>query len=251
MKTTKRIILIVLLIILAIVVALGVWQRENITSLVNSLRFSEEEIAKQLGDNQETLKKIAEETEYIDIRKDGGLTPEEEAALAAGEITEAEAVKIIRGQTTLADIKAEKEGQVQKPVQNTESAKPPQSSETKPAKPNKQETMTDEVSNIIAELYVVQSDFLSRLEGVGANAVAEFRASGKSKSEAAPFIEKYISIAGGLESTCDAKVSEILARLETALKKGGGDLALVDEVRQYYYKEKGLKKTYYMNKFLK
>lgn len=235
-------------------VALAVWQRDNIVSIINSVRYSEAQLSKKIEHNNEKLQEIVDNTEYINIR--GGLTPEEEQALSSGEITVEDAINLVRGSTSLEQIRAntaedasaetstaKTDAQTSLDEKSAENSNN-QSGEQK----NETDVMTDEVSAIVAELYVVKSDFVSRLNNMGSQAYSEYVASGSDRSQLNSIIEKYISAAGSLESECDQKVASLLTRLEAALKKGGGDLSLVSEIRQYYYNEKALTKSYYLNK---
>ena len=260
MKTVRRIILIVFLIAVIAIAAVGIWQRDNIVSFVNSLRYSETEISDKRVSNEQKMQEITETTDYIDVR--GGLTSEEEQALASGEITSDDAIKLVRGQTTLEELRAMKAtpdtqdtaAQTQSPsasekLPGQDNAQPPKASEES-RKPTKQEIMTEKVSNIVAELYVVKSDFISQLHAAGMRAHDQFVAQGKNYKELPSLIEIYIPVAGDLEKNCDTKVNELLKQLEEALTEGGGDLSLVNEIRQYYYEEKSLTKTYYLNKYM-
>ena len=260
MKTVRRIILIVFLIAVIAIAAVGIWQRDNIVSFVNSLRYSETEISDKRVSNEQKMQEITETTDYIDVR--GGLTSEEEQALASGEITSDDAIKLVRGQTTLEELRTMKAtpdtqdtaAQTQSPsasekLPGQDNAQPPKASEES-RKPTKQEIMTEKVSNIVAELYVVKSDFISQLHAAGMRAHDQFVAQGKNYKELPSLIEIYIPVAGDLEKNCDTKVNELLKQLEEALTEGGGDLSLVNEIRQYYYEEKSLTKTYYLNKYM-
>ena len=247
MKTFKRIILIIFIILLVIVAALGIWQRDNIKSFVNFLKYSEEEISQKIEDNNKKMDDIVETTKYIDVKK-GGFTPEEEKALTSGEISEEEAIKIMRGQTSLEEIKAQKqENSKPAPKEKTDKAgeQAPPVSDT--AEKPKEKNMTDEASDIVAELYVVKANFISQLEGMGQQMYDEYVATYYDPTKIMSIVDKYLPIVSQLESECDATINGLLSELKTALEKGGGDLALVNQIKQYYYKEKSLKKSHYMN----
>ncbi len=259
MKKKTKIALVVIFAIVALIAALGFWQRDNIRAFVDSLKYSEEQITQKLDDNTKKMQEIVEKTDYINIR--GALTPEEEAALASGEISDLDAMKLVKGETTLEEIRAAKTQSEQVPQPESASEKPqteekPQTPsalvqaqpEQKPKKKTPAEIMEEEVSNIVAQLYVEKSSFVSQLEGLANDAAAQYSASGGGKEKTTEIVNAYLPKATELEKTCDAKVAALLTKLENSLKKGGGDLALVDEVRQFYYKEKGLKKSYYLSK---
>lgn len=252
MKKVKIIVLSVLGVLIAAVLAVGIWQKDNVISFVNSLRYSDTEIADKLDDNGKKLQKIVDETEYIDIR--GGLTEEEENALKNNEITQDDAIKLVRGETTLEQIKSGENSETVDDVK-TEASAPVQNPNNEVGKsdgtPSKEEIMKDNVSNIIAQLYVVKSDFINKLHEVGSKAYETYKANGSDKSTLTSIADSYAGEIGGLESECDAKVDELLVQLKTELEKGGGDLSLISQVKDYYYKEKSLTKSYYINKYMK
>lgn len=253
MKKFKIALLVFLCVLIVAAVALGIWQRENILSFVNSLRYSETQITAKLDDNNKKMEKLVEDTDYIEIR--GGLTEEEEKALRNNEISPEEAVKLVRGQTTLEEIKTSQtqaqptDGQTSPPVQQSPPAEDQKTAEPE-KEPSKEEVMKDNVSDIIAQLYVVKSDFVNRLNGIGAQAYEIYKANGSDKSSLTSIAEGFAPEIGALESECDGKVDDLLAQLKTELEKGGGDLSLVTEVKKYYYNEKSLTKSYYLNKYM-
>lgn len=256
MKTVKKVILILFIVLIVVIAALGIWQRENINSFINSVRYSKDEISGKIDDNNKKMNTIVETTEYIDVRS-GGLTAEEEKALADGEISQEDAIKIIRGQTSLEEIRAKKaEASAVQQAEQTEKPKPVEKEEqvsSQPSgaqtqkEPTKEEVMTDEVSNIVAELYVVKANFLSQLESTGQQMYNEYIATHYDRTKITSIVDNYLPVVASLESECDTTINGLLSQLETSLKKGGGDLGLVNEIRQYYYKEKSLKKSYYLN----
>ena len=248
MKTFKKIILIIFIILLVIIAALGIWQRDNIKSFVNFLKYSEEEISQKIDDNNKKMDDIVETTKYIDV-KTGGFTPEEEKALTSGEISEEEAIKIMRGQTSLEEIKEQKQKEDSKPASKEIPDKKSEQTPTvsgKTEKP-KEKDMTDEASDIVAELYVVKANFISRLEGIGQQMYNEYIATYYDPTKIMPIVDKYLPVVSQLEAECDATINSLLSKLKTALEKGGGDLSLINQIRKYYYKEKSLKKSQYMN----
>lgn len=257
----KKIILIILALLIVFLAVLGVWQRNNIKAFINSLRYSENEISEKLENNNQKLKKIVDETEYINIR--GALTEEEEKALASGEITSEDAMRLVKGDVTLEELRSSEsasapaEAQNTVPPENSVSGAPekapdalPQQSDgdAQPKPKTDAEIMQEEVSQIVAEMYVLKSDFVNQLEALSNQAISDYEEGGENKSQVNAIVESYLPAAGSLETACDQKMNALLARLEESLKKGGGDLGLVNEVRQFYYNEKSLKKSYYLNK---
>ena len=254
----RRIVLIVLAVVLILLAAVGIWQRENIKAFVDSLRYSQDQIERKLDDNTQKMQEIVDKTDYIQIR--GALTPEEEKALASGEITSNEAMQIVKGDTTLESLRDLKDKDSSQTAntpdvkdnssdgKNNQTSLPP----TEPVQPAKQPTaadiMQEEVSSIVAQLYVEKSNFVGQLEALANQAVASYEALGGGKEKATEIMNSYLPTVASLESSADQKVNALLSQLEASLKKGGGDLSLVNEVRQCYYEEKSLKKSYYLSK---
>ena len=256
----KKVLKIVLLSVLAIIVvtaavlcirfkdALRLVTWDNIVSLVNSQRYSTDELETQLNENKKKMEDIAEESPHINIR--GDLTEEANTALKEGKITKDDAVGIVKGDTTLEKVLSDKAAESQNP--DTQSKEPSQStpdeSSKEPENEPEAEAPKDRVSEIVAELYVVQADFIARLEAVGDAAYADYKAIHYDRSKITSIVDSYTGTVANMEAECDATVRGLLAELETELNKVGGDLSLVSEIRQFYYKEKSLKKSYYLNK---
>jgi hypothetical protein len=50
-----------------------------------------------------------------------------------------------------------------------------------------------------------------------------------------------------LEKTCDSEVDKVVAELEKKLKELGGDLEIIQIIKDAYDEEKELKKSYYLS----
>ncbi len=255
-KRIKKIIIFsVLGIILAVFIALGIRYRntlrlvfnwDNIVSFVNSKRYTSGEIQKKMDNNKKEMETLAKEDPNINIR--GDLTAEEAQALKDGKITQEEAISIVKGDTTLEEILASKEPTP--PKEQPEDGNGESQEVSTSGKPTEQPQSPpeDRPSQIVAELYVIQADFISRLEQMGDRAYEDYKASGYDRDNVMTIVDSYSGEVAKLERECDKKVRNLLAELEEELKKAGGDLSIVTKVRQYYYSEKSLKKTYYLNK---
>ncbi len=248
-KTAKIVLFSVLGIVFAILIFLGirykdtvklVFNWDNIVSFVNSQRYSGDEIEDKMQENKKQMEEIAQKDPNINIR--GDLTEEEAKALKNGLITQDEAVAIVKGDTTLKEILSKKEEK-----KEDEKADENPSEETVP-KPQEGAPKQDRASEIIAELYVLQADFITRLEAVGDRAYEDYKAQNYDRSKVMDIVESYTGEVNKMERECDTKVRGLLTELETELTKTGGDISVVKEIRKYYYDEKSLKKTYYLNK---
>ena len=233
-----------------------VFNWDNIVSFVNSQRYSSKQLEDKMASNKAKMDKIAEDDPNINIR--GDLTEEESKALSEGKITREEAVSIVKGDTTLEKVLASKENSTpkdekepQKPeTNNGKEDKPKEPEATKPKEdtPPKEESPKDRVSEIIAELYVIQADFIAQLEAVGDQAYADYKAIRYKRDQIPAIVDSYTGTVSVMERQCDEKVASLLKELEAELIKVNGDLNTVKEIKKYYYNEKSLKKSYYLNK---
>lgn len=224
-----------------------VFNWDNISSFVNSQRYTREEIEDKMQQNKQEMEKIAQQDPNINIR--GDLTEEENLALKQGKITKEEAVAIVKGDTTLNEVLSAKEepaGKAEPPGTDKPPKTPADTKEDKPA--DALEPKADRASEIIAELYVVQADFISRLEALGDRAYEDYRATRCDRTQIMSIVDSYTGEVSSLEAECDGKVSDLLKELKSELTKVGGDLSTVSKIRKFYYNEKSLKKTYYLNR---
>lgn len=256
-KRIKIILVIILAIILSVLIALGIRFRntagvlfnwDNIVSFVNSVRYNNEDLENKLNDNQTKMEKLAEESPHINIR--GDLTEDEKTALNEGKITKDDAVQIIKGDSTLEEILVTKENtaSADKGAEPSKEQTPPSEESPLPQEPEAERPPKDRVSEIVAELYVIQADFIARLEGVGDSAYADYKAIHYDRSQVAAIVDSYMGTVTALEAECDNTIKALLDELTAELQKVGGDMNLVKEIRNFYYSEKSLKKSYYLNK---
>lgn len=264
-----------------------VFDWDNIVSFVNSHRYSTKDLETKLDDNKVKMEKIAEESPHINIRGDltdeeraafsqGLITKEEAAQIIKGDTT-MEEILASREETGDANAPPSDTGKEQETSSKADPPKtdnppkvtePPKtdapkddgktnSSDTTP-KPDSTDAESskepdppeerDRVSEIIAELYVVQADFISRLEALGDTAYADYKAIHYDRSQIMNIINSYTGTVTAMESECDATVNALLSELTSELNKVGGDQSIVKEIRKFYYEEKSLKKSYYLNK---
>lgn len=106
-----------------------------------------------------------------------------------------------------------------------------------------------ELATMVGEIYGLRASFIGQLDGLLEQAKAEYGALSPAEREKQKksLTNKYIGLAGGLESSCDAQMEAILGRMQKHLKATGGDSSLIKEIRKTYENEKALKKSYYMS----
>ena len=252
-KITLIVLGVLVAIILAALIAVRIWMPnafklltwDNITAAFNSWWYSTEDLEQQMQTNKEKMEKLAEEDPLIEIR--GELTEEEVAALKSGEITPEEAKLIVKGETTLEQIRENKKKAEEAEASETEQ-EPEEEPEQEPQQEPAQPVAKDKVSEIVAELYVVQAEFITKLEGIGDKAYEDYRATHYNRAKVMEIVDSYTEVVGQMEAECDKTVNGLIKELKAELTKAGRDHSLAKEIQNYYYTEKSLKKSYYLNK---
>lgn len=252
-KITLIVLGVLVAIILAALIAVRIWMPnafklltwDNITAAFNSWWYSTEDLEQQMQTNKEKMEKLAEEDPLIEIR--GELTEEEVAALKSGEITPEEAKLIVKGETTLEQIRENKKKAEEAEASETEQ-EPEEEPEQDPQQEPSQPVAKDKVSEIVAELYVVQAEFITKLEGIGDKAYEDYRATHYNRAKVMEIVDSYTEVVGQMEAECDKTVNGLIKELKAELTKAGRDHSLAKEIQNYYYTEKSLKKSYYLNK---
>ena len=258
MKKIHVILLCVLAAVLLVGGAFAYMQRNTIEAIIDSFRYSQEDVKKKLEENQKDLQKYIDDDEDITVRD---LTDDEKKALGSGEITEDDVVSIITGQTTLEDIK---KGEAPNSGQSSNGGK----AETGEATPNKpsqsvQKPTSDEngntqspsgdkvLSELIAKLYVQKNQCLSKLGVIDDQMRHEYWSIPKEErdSRRGEVVSKYMKILGDWERECDTTVYGILDEIKADLAKTGKDDAIVKKIEESYLNEKKLKKAAYMNEY--
>lgn len=195
--------------------------------LVSSLK-TEDEIAKEISNSEQKLQDIIDKSENLSVR---GISDDEKKALNEGSITEEELVKRITG-------KDEKNAK----------AKPPKPEKLSP------EEYNAELSELVAESLVLKTVFESRLTEMEEAARAEYKAlpaEKKTTGAKANILSKCMDQARQIEADCDARIEQIIADTRALVEENGGDNTLPDQIRTEYYKQKALKKAYYISKLKK
>lgn len=234
-----KIFLIVLAVILAFIAGLIIWQWNNVNSFIYFLRYSEDDLNKMMDDNKNELNTALSSVNIVVPRE---LTEEEINALEEGIITEEDAVEISLGITTLEE-KIQK-----KDTENTTGANTENNVSSQPASKEQ-----EGASYLIAQLYVLKSSYMSKLDGLEAQAKSEYASTPAEQRTAAwksSMMSKYAGKASALEGECDAKVESLIAQIKEELSKTGGDTSIINTIRSTYENEKQIKKAHYMNTYL-
>lgn len=240
MSLRKKIICGILLSLVVLIVGAGFLLRDNIRVIFDGLRYSAQELEDQLAQNDQTIKDAAQIVPDVTIRD---LTDEDKQALKDGTVTKEELIQ------SMIEPKPESKPQLPPPAANT-----PQGEQTS-AQPEPQ-TPTVQVSDyqrklaaIIAEVYVLREEFLIKLDNLMGQAKKDYLALApeeRSGTKLTGLVSSYFTKAYSLEAECDARMKEIITRMETLLEENGGDLSIAQTVFDTYLNEKSLKKSWYM-----
>lgn len=216
MSKGKRILCIFL--ILALVIG-GVcfWQRNNLRALYLSVRMSQEELSSRM-EEQKARTEAASREAGVDIR---GLTEEEQSALRDELISRDELIRdIAESNKTQAEASTEEEA-----------------------------SLRDQLTELFAELYVMQAEYTVWLENANQAAIDDFNAlPEEERSEGKKFSigMEYLQKAKEKEAECDAKMDEMERKIRDILTQLGESTAVVDEIHATYLEEKATKKAYYL-----
>ena len=218
----KKVVLYVLGAILVVAAAVGIWQRENLKALVISRSYSSEQLQEKKAENDSEIDSLIEEDPDIDITK---LTEEQREELRTGEMTEAQAVKIVLEKTA---------------AENTPAASDPAALQAKKHR----------INELVAEVYVMRDSYVAKLntiESAGKSKYSALPAEQKTKSARNKIISECISQASSLEGQCDSKMDGILSELSKLLNETGGDTTLVGRIKGTYAEQKAITKAQYIN----
>lgn len=204
--------------VIAVLIAVVVfWQWGNIKAVFLSLVYSSEQIETIVSKKEEKVNEVLKETTPTEFRP---LSDEEAAKLQDGSLTKDEALNIIKGET------------------------------------NQKNDISDngEIDNIISEIYLLRSSYVSdlaSLENEAMRAASAMPKKDRTASKKLSFVNYFVSKAVALEDKCDGEMENILSRLKTALKKSGKSTSLISEIRESYASQKMAKKTQLLNKYSK
>lgn len=215
MSKGKRILCIFL--ILALVIG-GVcfWQRNNLRALYLSTQMSQEELSSRM-EEQKARTEAASKEAGVDIR---GLTEEEQSALRDELISRDELIRDIA-----------------------------ESNKTQAEASTEEASLRDQLTELFAELYVMQAEYTVWLENANQAAIDDFNAlPEEERSEGKKFSigMEYLQKAKEKEAECDAKMDEMERKIRDILTQLGESTAVVDEIHATYLEEKATKKAYYL-----
>lgn len=268
-RRTGLVVFLCILLLLLAVLGGVLWRyRAGLAILIDNFGKSSEQVSAEREDYEKKTQAL------LDKLSGGGITlaalsEEDRARLKNGEITPAEAVAIIMGlagstaadttaaptEPTVTDGTTVPAGTTQ-PDATTAPVTPvgPATSDTTaaPTTTAPASEAVRSVEDVISEIYLLRAEFLNKIDLMIADGTAEVKATPKEERTLTFKIElmnRYMDRGEALEKECDARMEQLLAELETALRQSGGDLSLIDEVRALYAQEKKLYKSELYQKY--
>lgn len=222
---------IVLGVIALVVLVSGVlaWRfRDEIKALGVSRQYSSKELEDKLLENDQKITDAASGTPELQVRVP---TKEESKALQDGSLSGGE----------LKDRLTEKADAV---PASAASGKP----ET-PAAPKSD--YSEQLSQLIAEVYVLKETYTAALSDLEAAAKADYKALPESKRTAAGLVSlasRYLGVVDRMEKECDEQMHEIVTEMEELIAANNGDTSLPGTVFDTYVNEKSLKRAWYLSR---
>jgi len=237
----KKIIKVLLKILCVVFILLGVvvyWQYDNISSVINGMKYSSEDLASQLDSNRNDLKAKVDEYTSKHIND---LSAEDEEKLLNGEITIEE---ISEKYDLPLDVMTDDNSQ-----NNTETPSIEDQNAQSTSDDNKK-AIDDAISTGVSRMYALKAKYVSKLGEIERSVHDEYTNLPKEKqneSSKKNIIMKSLNSVAEMEEKCDNEVAVTLSVLETELKKLNGDTEIVDILKEAYENEKEIKKSYYLS----
>ena len=237
-----KILLGLIVLIIVVIIALAVWQRDNISAFLKAQQETQESIAEEISASKANTQKEIEKYN-IPIKRD--FTLEEEEAIRQGTLSVEEAVSRILGTSSdTGEQSAETSGET------AGTADAQASSGTEPAQQLTEEQQI--VTDSLTELYSLKAYYIGQLGVVESDLKAQYKAEVGTTFDAAAvanIVQKNMSRIMNLESECDDKVYSVLDTMRSELEAIGADTSIVDVAEDSYVNEKSLRKSYYLSMY--
>ena len=217
-KKWKKILLIVLAVLAAGLIALYIWQGENIRALFKALTTDPDVLASRLEDMRNEHHK--------NIEDDLNIT------LPVRPVSADQSKDLLNGNKTPEEVKQE--------IGVT-------SSQTQDG------TKEDIVSRCVAELYAYKADVMGYLGGLKQAAIDKWNAlpaDQRTTAKKSEIMMDGVSQCYDYEVVVDGRVQEILDVYRTKMKAIGEDTQPIDVLWNYYCDEKEAEKAYYFGQYL-
>lgn len=238
MKKIIKVLLIIMFILIIVAGVLLFWQRDNISALINGMKYSSEELASQLNSKREDLKTEVEKYTSSPIND---LSAEDEQKLFKGEITIEEVSKKYH---LPLNIMKEDSSQSSETDINTDLT----------SNTDNSKAIDKAISAGVSKMYALKAKYVSKLGELERSVYNEYSKLPKEKQNASSkkeIITKNLNYIADMEQRCDKEVDEVLSSLESELNKLKGDTEIIKIIKDAYKNEKELKKSYYLSLYNK
>ncbi|MDR0406231.1 MAG: hypothetical protein LBH54_05450 [Clostridiales bacterium] len=236
MKKAVKILQIILAVLLAAGGVFAFRQRGNIASLITSAKLDNMQIAERINGKKSETERMIKQYAGDSIRD---FTHEEEEQIRRGEVTPAELIAEILGESPFKE-KLNFTPDAVNSVASSVSAREP----------------TPDLSTVvnahIAGLYVLKAHYIGKLGELERRALGDYKALPKENRGTAgrqQLLSAYLGEAAALERECDGEVERTLDSLRSDLRGADGGTELIKTIRKAYEEEKILKKSYYLNSY--
>lgn len=252
MKKPTKILLTFLLITIASIGALIYLQQDNLSAIINSMKYSPEDIAIQLDTNREKLKS---EVEKYTAKSINDITAEDEQKLLNGKLSLEEVADKynLPIEYMVENDESENVEDINKQNIIPENDKEIESDSNKITTSNKQPN-TDEINDVISEsiskMYALKAKYVNKLGELEREVYKTYTSLPKekqNKDNKYNIIMENMEYAADLEEKCDNEVYEVISELKTELNKLSGDTEIINILEDAYEEEKELKKSYYLS----
>ena len=247
MKKSTKIILTILTIIIIISSVVVLWQYDNISAVLNGLTKSSEDIASEINRKREDLKVKVEKYTNSSIND---LTAEDEQKLLKGEMSLDEIAK--KYDLPIEYINDENNEQEDfsptKDVSESQQSNFGKSSDDVTVDNSK--IIEKEIGDSVSRMYALKAKYVNKLGELEREVIdqysklPEIKQNKEGKKE---LVMANVDYVAKLEKTCDSEVDKVISALEKNLKELGGDIQIIQILKDAYTDEKELKKSYYLS----
>lgn len=246
MNKYNKILLRIILILALTSAVVVIWQYENISAVLNGLTKSSEDIASEINKKRDDLKVKVEKYTNSPIND---LTAEDEQKLLKGEMSLDEVAEkydlpIEYMNDDDGTIKyVYDEGGMQKDT--------PAKNETVVEISNDNiKKIEKEIGDSVSRMYALKAKYVNKLGELEREVIDQFSKLPKSKQNKEgkkELVMANVDYVAKLEKTCDTEVDKVISALEKSLKELGGELEVIQILKEAYNDEKELKKSYYLS----
>ena len=247
MKKSTKIILTILTIIIIISSAVVLWQYDNISAVLNGLTKSSEDIASEINRKREDLKVKVEKYTNSLIND---LTAEDEQKLLKGEMSLDEIAK--KYDLPIEYINDENNEQEDfsptKDVSESQQSNFGKSSDDVTVDNSK--IIEKEIGDSVSRMYALKAKYVNKLGELEREVIDQYSKLPKEKQNTEgkkELVTANIDYVASLEKTCDTEVDNVISTLEKTLNDLGGDVEIINILKNAYADEKELRKSYYLS----